>query len=255
MANNPRRRHKRHLKNYLIDRSFQLKYAAFLSAVVAVLSVGLGTLLWDVSQSLVSQTRDAVAQGQQVVELGKKVAAESHKVSEVVRMNIVKDPEYSDNPELLAAFQGDNDKKKGVIEAQQRALVAQATSLEEQAASIEKQQSILLTAIYAALIALVVLVGLAGIVFTHKVAGPIFKMTMQINELGEGHWKVPAPLRKGDELAHFFQAWASTVQSLRAQREAEIAKLDAVLEGLDDSDDQAAALRSLRDDLRAVLDG
>ena len=252
MANN---RHQRHFKNYLLDRSFQLKYAAFLSAVVAALSLGLGLLLYHTSQSLVTQSRESVTQSLQVVELGKKVAGESKKVAEVVQMNIVKDPMYSDNPELLAAFQADNAEKKGVIADQQKALEAQASSLEQQATNIERQQNILLTTLYAALIALVVLVAMAGIVFTHKVAGPIFKMTRHIREFGDGHWKVPAPLRKGDELHDFFEAWEHTVRSLRTQREAEIAELDAIIDAHREADEDVMALRSLRSQLNAVLDG
>ena len=42
----PKKRYKRKLSNFLLDRSFQLKYAGFLFGVAAVLSAGLGYLLW-----------------------------------------------------------------------------------------------------------------------------------------------------------------------------------------------------------------
>src|SRR5690606_16831016 len=128
------------------------------------------------------------------------------KVSAVVRMNIVKDPFYKDDPELLAAFQDDQKKQDEAMAAQQRELQARADALAAQAEGLAAQQRTMLLALFVLLALLAVGVGVAGIVVTHKVAGPIFKMTRQIRALGEGRWRVPDPLRKGDELADFFGA-------------------------------------------------
>ena len=97
------RRHKRHMRNYLLDRSFQLKYAGLLFGVAAMLSATLGMLLWNESQLLISQSQDAVARGQKAVALGKQFSAERSKVTEVVRMSMADD--YAEDPELLEEFQ------------------------------------------------------------------------------------------------------------------------------------------------------
>lgn len=246
--------HKRKLKNFLLDPSFQLKYAGFISVVVALISVALGVILWDTSQSLVSQSREAVLQGQRGVELAQQVAAESRKVTEVVRMNIVKDPVYGDNPELLEAFQADTKKQDAELDAQQRTLRAQAETLEAQAQSLEEQQQMLLLTLFAALFVLVIVVGLAGIVITHKVAGPVFKMTRQIRELGDGKWRVPAPLRKGDELGYFFEAFEHMVKSLRARQERELDKLDHAVAMLEKAGREVALLKELQAEMRDVID-
>jgi nitrogen fixation/metabolism regulation signal transduction histidine kinase len=244
-----RARHRRHLKNYLLDRRFQLKYAAYLVVAAAVLSAALGALLWRTSDALVAQSREAVAQGQQVVALGQKVTAESRKVSEVVRMNIVKDPVYSDSPELLDAFKKDADAQDATIVAQQKALEAQAATLEKQSSDIATGQRRMLVTLYGVLAVLVVVLGVLGIFVTHKVAGPIFKMTRQIRELGEGRWRMPDKLRKGDELSDFFGAWEETVRRLRERRQRELDALDAAMTG-----DDREALAALRADLAKVLE-
>jgi nitrogen fixation/metabolism regulation signal transduction histidine kinase len=225
----PAGRERRRLRNLLLDRHFQLKYTGFLTGVAAILSITLGFLLWRTEQSLVTQSRKTVEQGQQVVALGRKVADESRKVSAVVEMNIVKDPVYADNPELLDAFKTDSAQQAARIAQQQSALEQHAAALTHQSAALESGQDTLFATLCSVLAALVVALALVGIVVTHKVAGPVYKMTRQIRELGEGSLRMPAPLRKGDELGSFFDTFASTVQSLRERREKEIAALDAAI--------------------------
>jgi nitrogen fixation/metabolism regulation signal transduction histidine kinase len=241
MAKHPQRK----LRNFLLDKSFQLKYAGFLFGVTAVLSLVLGALLWRTSEEMVAQSREAVAQGQQVVELGQTVAAESKKVTSVVEMNIVKDPFYADNPELLATFKEDSQKKDSVLIEQQRALEQQAATLTAQSAKLETQSTTMLLTLFGMLTLLCIGVGLAGIVVTHKVAGPIFKMRRQIHDLADGSWNMPAPLRPGDELAEFFHEFENCVRSLREQRERELSILDAL-------DDQAK-LEPLRAEMAKVF--
>ncbi len=256
-ASGPRPKHKRKLRNYLLDARFQLKYAGFLAIITAVLSIVLGLLLWSTSKSLVAQSQTAVAQGEQAVSLGHKVTQESRKVSEVVQMNIVKDPMYGDNPELLEAFKADAKKEDDALAAQQQELENQAAALTRQAAQIETQQRTMLYTLFSVLSLLVLAVGAAGIVITHRVAGPVFKMTRQIRELGEGSMDMPAPLREGDELRDFFLAFENTVRKLRDRRIRERAHLNRAIKVLRDGEPDLAlkAFDSLTADLTKTLGG
>jgi nitrogen fixation/metabolism regulation signal transduction histidine kinase len=249
----PPRRHHRSVKNYLLDRHFQLKYAGILFGVAGALSLALGFLLYRTSKELVTQSQQAVASGQQAVTLAQQVAAESEKVSAVVRMNIVQDPTYKDNPELIAAFQAEQKKEDATMAAQQEELRDQAERLATQAGAIGSQQRTMLIALFVLLGFLVVGVGLAGIVVTHKVAGPIFKMTRQIQALGQGSFRLPSPLRKGDELADFFGAFETTVKKLRAQREKELALLAQAKESLEEGEARAR-LEELESELARALE-
>jgi len=254
-ASGASRRQRRRIGNYLLDRGYQLKYAGYLAGVAAVLSIGLGTLLWRTSQTLVAETHEAVRQGEQVVKLGREVATESRKVTAVVQMTMEKT--YADDPELLEVFKKDSAKQDEPLKERQKALEAQTAALEQRSAQVAKQQRTMLTTLVIVLALLVLCIGLAGIVVTHRVAGPIYKMTRQIKDVTEGDWTVPASLRKGDELVGFFEAFRELVQSLRDRRTKELAEFDSAIEKLEPTSAprELGPLRKLRDRMSRVLQG
>src|SRR4029079_11143273 len=108
----------------------QLKYTSYIIAIAVGISAVLGTFLYLTS-------RDVVQQGHMVVE-------ESKKVSDVVRINITKDPIYSDNPELAAAF------ASGALESDKK--------IEDQQARLENQQQRMLYTLVGALTLMVFLI-------------------------------------------------------------------------------------------------
>jgi hypothetical protein len=233
MSAPPTGRHQRRMKNYLLDAHFQLKYSSYLVGIAVLFSVCLGALLWRTSEAVITQSSQTVQQGEAVVNRGREVVEESRKVSEVVKMNIVKDPIYSDNPALLEAFKGDADKQDERLKAQQALLEQQSTGLKQQSSAIRAQQRTMLITLTTALTLLCVLIGFAGILVTHKVAGPIFKMKRQIREVGEGHLRIPNKLRKGDELVDFFEAFETMVLNLRSRQQGEIDKLEQAIASLE----------------------
>lgn len=247
-------RHQRRLRNYLLDQRFQLKYTGYLVAIAVVLSAALGLVLWRTSRAVIAQSHEAVNQGEQVVSLGREVVSESQKVSAVVQMNIVKDPVYSDNPALLDALKSDASKQDERLKKQQKALEEQASLLKQQSVDLTARQHTMFVTLFSVLGLLVVGIGFAGIIVTHRVAGPIFKMKRQIRELGEGKLKIPGKLRKGDELVDFFEAFDLTVRSLRQRQEHEIALLDAAMEKLEEGSAGLESLKELRAEMQDALD-
>jgi len=85
-----------------------------------------------------------------------------------------------------------------------------------------------------------------GIVFTHKVAGPLFKVTLHLDKIRDGKLGVVYNLRKGDELVDFFGHFKSAHDALRKRCEEDIALLDAAI--------AATADGPLKDRLRASRD-
>jgi hypothetical protein len=65
----------------------------------------------------------------------------------------------------------------------------------------------------AALSVLVLALGAAGIVVTHKVAGPIFKMKRLIVHVGQGHLNQLEKLRNGDELTDDIKGWVEKTRA------------------------------------------
>jgi nitrogen fixation/metabolism regulation signal transduction histidine kinase len=166
---------------------------------------------------------------------------ESKKVSEVSRMNI-KDL-ASDSPELMTEFNREADAHDKVM-------------AEQQALLIHRQQR-MIGSLVGGLALMVVLIGLLGIYITHKVAGPVYKMTRLLKQVGEGNLHVDARLRKGDELRAFFETFTHMVGGLRDIEKRQLAEIDGALAALDagSKDEAVVALRRLRDAIAIALEG
>lgn len=221
MSHKPGGRYRRSLRNYLLDSRFQLKYTGYLVGVVIVISGLTGAVLYTTARAVVAESSALVD--------------ESRKVSEVSRMN-VRDL-ASDSPELLVAFNREAD-------AHDRAIA-------EQQASLIRRQQRMLASLVGGLALMVVLIGLLGIYFTHKVAGPIYKMKQLLKQVGEGNLRVDARLRRGDELKDFFEAFTSMVASLRATEARQLVEVEAALTALrgESKDEAVASVRRVRESM------
>jgi nitrogen fixation/metabolism regulation signal transduction histidine kinase len=220
-------RQNRSLKNYLIDSRFQLKYTSFIVGVSLVICGIMGVFLYNTSGAVVDESQ--------------KVVDESKKVSEVVQMTI-KD-QYSDTPELAASYAQASSANDDKIAAQQQQLV--------------KRQRTMLTSLVGGLSLMVVLIGLLGIYFTHKVAGPIYKMKLLLKQVGDGKLTFRGGLRKGDELQDFFEAFSSMVEQLKSRQANEIALLEGAIEkaqAAGASDDMMKNVVTVRDEMKRALD-
>jgi len=221
-----------------------------------LLSVGLGLQLWQTSQEVVAQSAQAVVQGQETVRRGQQVVTESKKVSDVVAMNIAKDPDYAADPELAKLFKEDSAARDRQLAEEQKRLERDARALTQHADNLAAQQRKNMRVIFGGLSLLVVAIGFVGIVFTHKVAGPIYKMKGLLRQIGEGKLKIYSGLRKGDELQHFYDAFVAMVEALRKRDASEVSQLDQAIASLDGevSSEKLAGLRALRRDIQARLE-
>jgi methyl-accepting chemotaxis protein len=219
--------HKRSVRNYLLDSHFQLKYAGLLVIVAVAISGVMGVVLYETTVAVVTESSALVD--------------ESKKVSEVSRMNI-KDL-ASDSPELMTEFNREADAHDKVM-ADQQALL------------IHRQQR-MIGSLVGGLALMVVLIGLLGIYITHKVAGPVYKMTRLLKQVGEGNLHVDARLRKGDELRAFFETFTQMVGGLRAIEKRQLAEIEGALAALDagSKDEAVVALRRLREAIASALEG
>jgi nitrogen fixation/metabolism regulation signal transduction histidine kinase len=226
----------------LLDASFQLKYASYLVVIALVLTSALGAILWLTSQRLLTASTELVDRGRAVVQEGKKV-------SKVVEMNIVKDPVYGQDAELLQAF------KEGDAQYTQKLEVEQQ-QLERESQALVQQHRTAAAILAVTLLVFVFVVGVAGIWVTHKVAGPVYKMKRQLSDVASGRLQMPGKLRKGDELVEFFAAFEHMVRSLRERQESEISLLDAAIERLklSASPEQLEPLVRLREQMRTQID-
>ena len=222
--------YKRSVKNYLIDSRFQLKYTGFIVGVALLISGIMGAFLYTTSRTVISESQ--------------RVVEESKKVSDVVKMTIKDDAIYSQNPELAASFAQASAESDRQIEEQGRALV--------------RQQKTMIYSLVGGLLMMVILIGLLGIYFTHKVAGPVYKMKMLLRQVGDGKLVFHGSLRKGDELKEFFDAFATMVDKLRARQQKEVDQLDAALRiaggNAGATQESIAKVEVVRDEMKRALD-
>ncbi len=247
-------RHQRHVRNYLINPRFQLKYTGFLVGLTLTFSLALGGALWRTGNEALSLSRTAVDKASETVQRGQDLVRENQKVSTMARMTI--DRAYADQPELGRVFAEEDLQRTEALRGEQARLEHDATRLRSEAEGLEQKQRSLMAMLVAGLAALVLFSGAVGVIITHKVAGPIFKMKRQLREVGDGRLRRPGKLRRGDELVDFFEAFEDMVDRLRSRQKAEIGRVDAILGALDRNDAPSAVvtLRALRDEMQAHLD-
>ncbi len=182
----------RKLRNYLIDRRFQLKYTGMVLLVTVAVASSLGFVAYRFSQ-------------------GQTEALTAH-----------------------MAAQPDLDPET-------------ATDLERFA---EQEDRKIRNAIVVGVVLLTLALGMTGIMVTHRVVGPAYRMRRLIEHVGTGRLEVTTGIRKGDELQELYASFAEMVQSLRHQRAEEIAQLQTTLDQM-----QAGGVQSEHlDQLRALLE-
>jgi hypothetical protein len=90
---------------------------------------------------------------------------------------------------------------------------------------------------------------------THRVAGPLHKLSLYFDDMRGGKLGVVYPLRKGDQLMAFYEHFRAAHAGVRRLQEEDVARLREVIAAADAagvarrSPELAAAL----DELRAVL--
>jgi nitrogen fixation/metabolism regulation signal transduction histidine kinase len=232
--------HKRSVRNFLLDSRFQLKYSGLLVLVAVAISGVMGAVLY-------TTTRAMVEESTKVVEQSRKVSEESRKVSEISRMNIGEIA--ADSPELMAVFSSEADAHDRTIAEQERAIA-------ENQGMLLHRQRVVIASLTLGLALLVLAIGLLGIYFTHKVAGPVYKMKRLLKQVGKGSLRVEARLRRGDELQDFFDAFTQMVAGLRDMEKRQLDEVDAALDALGRGakDEAKAALGRIREEMKGALE-
>ena len=182
----------RKLRNYLLDRRFQLKYTSMVVLVTVMVAGGLGYVAYGFSQG---QTEALTA----------RIAAQPDLDTETA--------------EDLERFAQQEDRK-------------------------------VRNAIIIGVLLLTLALGVTGILVTHRVVGPAYRMRRLFEGIREGKLQITTGIRKGDELQELYRSFADMVESLRDERSEEIAQLEETLAKM-----EAAGVKSdFITELRAVLE-
>jgi acyl-coenzyme A synthetase/AMP-(fatty) acid ligase len=115
---------------------------------------------------------------------------------------------------------------------------------QELAAQFARNDRVLIFALIGFAVLLCLVLAIYGIVFTHKVAGPLYKVSMYLDRIRDGKLGQVYNLRKGDELVEFFEHFKQAHDALRAQTEEDIALLERAI--------QAAGDQTIVEELKAA---
>jgi methyl-accepting chemotaxis protein len=237
----PGGRDNRSPKNLLIDRRFQLKYTTFIVLLAIAISAPLGAVLYGQATEMAKVAAEANAAARDAVEQAKQLNT---------RLAFEAMTTAKGDPSKVERVTRENDVATAGIEARAKALAGQA-------AALGSQRALIGPTLVATLGLLVVLVGLLGITFTHRVAGPIHHMRTLFKEVGDGQLAPTRPLRKGDELKEFFQEFSQMVGKLRDRQRGELERLDVAIRHVESSGadtDSISDLRVARDAIRTAIE-
>jgi methyl-accepting chemotaxis protein len=128
---------------------------------------------------------------------------------------------------------------------------------EQVAHGLESDDQMLVFKMVAVGLGLVVILSAYLVIMTHKVAGPLFKVSMYFEQMATGRLGKVTPLRRGDMLQDFFGDFKEMHESLRARSVADVELMARALAALRASHNQAdyrGEMRGKLDDTLEALD-
>jgi methyl-accepting chemotaxis protein len=127
---------------------------------------------------------------------------------------------------------------------------------EQVSSGLESDDQLLVYKMVAVGLGLVIILSAYLVIMTHKVAGPLFKVSMYFEQMAEGRLGAVTPLRRGDMLQDFFGNFKAMHESLRERAQADVASMEQSLGALRTArgDDRGEARARLDDTLEALGD-
>jgi hypothetical protein len=151
--------------------------------------------------------------------------------------------------------------KEPVVTAEQRAkLVAERDACEKdiarQIAKIEAANRNIVIVLVVSGVLLTLGLAIFGIKMTHKVAGPLHKVTLYLGKMRDGRYDTVYNLRKGDQLVEFYEHFKHAHAGVVQLEKDDIARIKATLEALEADGVLARSpeARAAADALKKVLD-
>lgn len=96
----------------------------------------------------------------------------------------------------------------------------------EVARDMESRDRALVFKMVGAGMGLVLILSIYLVVMTHKVAGPLYKVSMYFDRMSSGRFTKVTPLRRGDMLQDFFSSFQDSSDAIRARMEKDLAVME-----------------------------
>jgi methyl-accepting chemotaxis protein len=125
---------------------------------------------------------------------------------------------------------------------------------EQVASGLESDDQALVYKMVAVGFGLVIILSAYLVIMTHKVAGPLFKVSVYFDRMADGRLGEVTPLRRGDMLQDFFGDFKAMHESLRTRALADADAMERAAKALRDAHDQADYRGDARGRLTDALD-
>jgi methyl-accepting chemotaxis protein len=96
----------------------------------------------------------------------------------------------------------------------------------EVARDMESRDRALVVKMIGAGFGLVLILSIYLVVMTHKVAGPLYKVSMYFDRMSSGRFTAVTPLRRGDMLQDFFSSFQTTKDAIRKRMDADLVVME-----------------------------
>jgi len=268
------RGYKRSWKNLLINKRYQLRFTLFMVGLSAVLMAGLGVWVMRVADEATEVAASRV-RGEGCPEMPEVApAAAPAPAAPVEPAAPEKVPAAPPSGEPAPGEVDEGGRRKVVIEestmtvteapaepvpadfAQRVAAhfeceLRQAGKLD----ALEQGRRQILWVLVASCVLLVVGLAVYGIKMTHKVAGPLYKISLYMGKMRDGRYDKVYNLRKGDQLVDFYEHFKHAHAGVVDLEQADIDRLKAALAAADAAGVAGASpeVDSAIAELRAVL--
>ncbi|TNE43223.1 MAG: hypothetical protein EP343_34000 [Deltaproteobacteria bacterium] len=241
--------YQRQLKNLLLDRPFQLRYTLFTVLITVLMCVVVGgVMMWQArrARTIFDQQRKAATESlytqreattRLVSETRKRSIQDLEKVLKTAMQTLNvqlqdKDPMVRKMAlQLREELRRDNDarvvrqrdEEKRIKNQREKAdrefLMLRRNQDVENAMRAYAEELLVLAVLGGVCLIVILLVSFFAILFTHRVVGPLYKMERYLKQLGDGEDFEVAPLRRKDQLRHFYDIFKETVASVRQRNQ------------------------------------
>jgi len=140
------------------------------------------------------------------------------------------------------------------LQALTHADAAQEDFQETVASGLESEDRALVYKMVGVGVGLVVILSLYLLIMTHKVAGPLFKVSMYFDRMAVGRLGVVTPLRQGDMLQDFYVNFKDMHDAVRARALVDHESLDKALAALREAKSKADYRGEAQSKLDEALD-
>lgn len=221
----------RRLRNYLLDKGFQLKYTGIVIGVTALLSAVLGYYL---HQQIVASQRTILARN-----LGAATVVVQPGDTEGHNKLLTKiDREITEAYKTKVAV---------VVKVNNAPAGGEAEFYQE---SFDDESNRITLVLVVSLVVFLLVLAIVWVYLTHRIAGPVYKLKLLFSKIDGKNLRIESRLRKGDELQDAFESFERMVARLRKDRERRAAKLSEIAEAIEgENEESAKQLRKLGSEL------